>query len=159
MLGFIIVLAIGWSIYRAVKRKGSVDGLLAQVMDPKHSEEKKRGTRWLIAAVVVANMAQATLKNAHRSGDVADWVLGGLWAAGMAYCMWRSWQYLYLGKKADAAKPATDTPPAHTAPPVKHSPAQAASHRLPAGTLNAAANRPHPSQAPKKSKDKQFQQL
>ena len=157
-MGFIIFLAIGWGIYRAAKRKGSLEGLLAHVVDPKTSDEKKRGTRWLIAAVVVANFAQASLKNAHRSGEVADWVLGGLWAAGMAYCMWRSWQYLYFGRKAAATPHAKQPAPTHHAAPT-HAVSPVASHRLPGGTLHAASAKPHASHAPKKSNDKQFQQL
>ena len=155
MLGLIIFLAIGWGIYRAAKGKGSLEGLLTYVIDPKTTEEKKRGTRWLIAAVVVANFAQASLKNAHRSGEAADWVLGGLWAAGMVYCMWRSWQYLYFGKNAAA------TPTKHPAS-APHPVTPVASHPLPGGTLHAAhaaTSKPHPSHAPKKSNDKQFQQL
>ena len=161
MVSLIIFLAIGWGIYRSVKRKGGLEGAVAALTDGDQPEEKKRGVRWLIAAVITANFAQATLKQATHTGSISGWVLGGVWLLGMGYCMWRSWQYLYLGRKtAPLSQPHRLTP---TQPPSSHAtPKQQAprsTRQQTAGTLHAA-NHPSPTgHVQKKPKDKQFQQL
>lgn len=78
------------------------------------SAEKQRGTVWLVAAIIAAQIAQMLLKQAHHHHSPALWAIGCVPVLAMAFCMMRSWQYLYLGRKLPisatsaerAAKPA-----------------------------------------------------
>ncbi len=68
-----------------------------------------------LAAIIAAQIAQMLLKQAHREHTPALWAIGCLPVLAMAFCMMRSWQYLYLGRKL----PTSATPAERAAKPAE----------------------------------------